>query len=165
MTGQATGKRAGAMMRTDTGIERADRADRATRAARKYRRGTRAANDRPLLARAERHIDRASLVQTALAVVAGTGVDMDAMLRRRPRGRPARLPSEARKLALYLTAIVFDVPVGRLARSVRVDHRDVSRWLHQIEDRRDDPAYDLFVTRLEAALAKSTHENSGEAAR
>lgn len=155
MTGQATVKRAGAMMGTDTRIERAGRA---IRAARKYRRGTRAANDRPRLARAERHIDRASVIRAALAVVAGTGVDMAAMMRRRPRGRPARLPSEARKLALYLTAIVLDVPVGRLARSVRIDHRDVSRWLHQIEDRRDDPAYDAFVSRLEAALVKSTRE-------
>lgn len=125
------------------------------RAGRKLRRGSWQTSDRPLLARAERHADRAAMIRAAMLIVEQTGVTLQQLIRRRGRGRPPRLAAEARKLGLYLAAVVLDVPIGRLARSARVGHQDVSRWLHQIEDRREDAAYDGFVTRLEAALAGS----------
>lgn len=130
---------------------------RIRRAGRKLRRGTRASNDRPLLARAERLADRAAMIGVAAAVTIQTGVTLEDMIRRRGRGRPrgaGAASAEARKLTLYLAAVMLDVPVGRLARAARVGVQDVSRWLHQIEDRRDDPDYDAFVTRLETALKK-----------
>jgi hypothetical protein len=124
------------------------------RGSRKLRRGSWAVNDRPLLARAERHADRAAMIRAATLIVEQTGVTLEELIKRRKRGRPPRLPAEARKLGLYLAAVVLDVPIGRLARSARVGHQDVSRWLHQVEDRREDPAYDAFVARLETALSR-----------
>lgn len=127
---------------------------REQRATRKLRRGTQSVCQSPARTRAERFVDRAAMMIACELMAMSSGEALDAITCKRGRGRPKRRPSQARKLAIYLTATVINIPIGRLARSARTDWRDISKWLHEIEDRRENPDYDAFVSRLEGQLSE-----------
>lgn len=121
---------------------------------RKLRRATQTACASPTRARAERFVDRAAMLIAFELMASHSGEPLAALTRRRRRGLPRRRPSQARKLALYLASTVLDISVSRLARASRTTVQNVSLWLHQIEDARDNPDYDAFVARLETALKR-----------
>ena len=61
----------------------------------------------------------------------------------------ARAASEARKLAAYLAVVVAAHSRRQVARAMRRDHVIVLRACEEIEERRDDPAFDALMERLE----------------
>lgn len=67
-----------------------------------------------------------------------------------PRGKKAR---GARALAGYLARVGYDVQARRLAAVAGLSHVAIIYASRSIEDRRDDAAYDRFVTRLEQEIA------------
>jgi hypothetical protein len=67
-----------------------------------------------------------------------------------PRGHVAR---RARRLAAYLTMTAADVPLSCAARLAGCGRGTLYQAVAQIEDRRDDPVFDAFVTSLEERIA------------
>ena len=61
----------------------------------------------------------------------------------------ARTASEARKLAAYLAVVVGAHSRRQVARAMGRDHVIVLRACEEIEERRDDPAFDALISRLE----------------
>ena len=61
----------------------------------------------------------------------------------------ARAASEARKLAAYLAVVVGAHSRRQVARAMGRDHVIVLRACEEIEERRDDPAFDALISRLE----------------
>ena len=92
--------------------------------------------------------ERAAAILTLTALT--FDVSRDTLVRARRCDGPACV---ARRAAIYLARITFDWPLHRVARAMGCDRSTVglaSRW---IEDRRDDPAFDAVMSRLEEALA------------
>jgi chromosomal replication initiation ATPase DnaA len=58
----------------------------------------------------------------------------------------------ARHLAMYLAVSGFSLPLGRVGRMFGRDRSTVAYACAQIEDRRDDPVFDMQVSALEAAV-------------
>lgn len=58
----------------------------------------------------------------------------------------------ARQIAMYLMHVVFGVSLSAVGRHFGRDRTTAAHACRQIEDRRDDPAFDLLVDRLEFAL-------------
>ena len=70
---------------------------------------------------------------------------------------PSRWPERrARRTAVYLAVTAGGVPGRQVARVAGLHHRQVQRALAQIEDRRDDPAFDAFLSRLEGAYGANS---------
>ncbi|WP_439573093.1 helix-turn-helix domain-containing protein [Phreatobacter sp.] len=60
--------------------------------------------------------------------------------------------AEARHLAIYLAHVTLGHDLTRLAAAFGRDRASLRHALRRIEDRRDDPAFDLFVQALEDIL-------------
>jgi chromosomal replication initiation ATPase DnaA len=58
----------------------------------------------------------------------------------------------ARQLAMYLAHITFGLTLKEVAEAFGRDRSTASYACHHIEDLRDDPGLDLFLTRLENFL-------------
>lgn len=58
----------------------------------------------------------------------------------------------ARRAAIYLIRVSFDWPLQRVARAMGCDRSTVGLACRWAEDRRDDPAFDGLMTRLEDAI-------------
>ncbi|MFZ3032598.1 MAG: helix-turn-helix domain-containing protein [Parvibaculum sp.] len=58
----------------------------------------------------------------------------------------------ARQTAMYLMHVVFGMSLSAVGRHFGRDRTTASHACRQIEDRRDDPAFDLLVDRLEFAV-------------
>lgn len=58
----------------------------------------------------------------------------------------------ARQIAMYLMHVVFGVSLSAVGRHFGRDRTTAAHACRQIEDRRDDPDFDLLVDRLEFAL-------------
>ena len=58
----------------------------------------------------------------------------------------------ARQTAMYLMHVVFGMSLSAVGRHFGRDRTTASHACRQIEDRRDDPAFDLMVDRLEFAV-------------
>lgn len=54
-----------------------------------------------------------------------------------------------RHLACYLATVGIGVPLSRTARVCAVDRMSIHRGLRRLEERRDDPAFDARLERLE----------------
>jgi hypothetical protein len=67
----------------------------------------------------------------------------------RPVGRRAR---GARLLAAYLAATVKDVGKLQLSEELGIARSGIQRALGRIEDRRENPRFDQYVSRLEERL-------------
>ncbi len=81
------------------------------------------------------------------AVCRAHGVRLAALLTTQ---RGCRLEAEARQCAIYLAHTLLRLPVARLARLFGRDRATIRHALHRTEDRRDDPAFDAVLQRLEA---------------
>lgn len=63
-----------------------------------------------------------------------------------------RRASDARALAMYLLNTVCNVPQGMIARAVGLTAAAVCIALPKIEERREDPAFDAELTRIDQAI-------------
>jgi len=79
------------------------------------------------------------------------------------RGRGSRRASVARQVAIYLAHVALSVPLDSAARQFKRDRSTVAFACRQVEDRRDEPAFDVAVADLELAL-KVLLELAAEAA-
>lgn len=69
-------------------------------------------------------------------------------LMRPNRGSPA--VSRARQIAMYLAAVDLELTMTAIAAFFGRDRTTVGHAVRVIEDRRDDPAFDTWLTELEA---------------
>lgn len=60
--------------------------------------------------------------------------------------------ARARRLAFYLTVNAYDVPRSIVARQVGFSKQAASKALKEIEDARDEPAFNAIVTRIAELL-------------
>ncbi|PHR60941.1 MAG: chromosomal replication initiator DnaA [Robiginitomaculum sp.] len=58
----------------------------------------------------------------------------------------------ARQIAMYLAHVAFELSLSRVASAFGRDRTTVSHACHLIEDRRDDPGFDLQLEGLERVL-------------
>ncbi len=79
------------------------------------------------------------------------------------RARGSRRASVARQVAIYLAHVALGVPLDAAARQFKRDRSTVAFACRQVEDRRDEPAFDAAVADLELAL-KVLLELAAEAA-
>lgn len=68
------------------------------------------------------------------------------------RGRGSRRASVARQVAIYLAHVALGVPIGAIAKQFRRNHSTAVFACRQVEDRRDQPAFDVAVADLELAI-------------
>lgn len=97
---------------------------------------------------------RASAANTpanvALQVVAAAAaVDPDELLA--PTRRGARI-ARARQVAMYTSHIVFGLSLTQVAKAFGRDRTTAAHACRVIEERRDDPAFDQWLQKLEQAL-------------
>ncbi|MET3791755.1 helix-turn-helix domain-containing protein [Aquamicrobium terrae] len=62
--------------------------------------------------------------------------------------------SRSRQLAIYLARVCLSITLTDIGRLFGRDRATVIHACALIEDQRDDPAFDAFVTNLEAAIAE-----------
>lgn len=55
-------------------------------------------------------------------------------------------------VAAYLLATIGNVPGAVAARAAGCSRQNISKMLRRVEARRDDPAFDALLSRIEAAL-------------
>jgi len=58
----------------------------------------------------------------------------------------------ARQVAMYLCHVVFEWSLGRVAQAFGRDRSTVAHACHNIEDRRDDDAFDDWIAALEQSV-------------
>ena len=68
------------------------------------------------------------------------------------RGRGSRRASVARQVAIYLAHVALGVPLGTTARQFRRHRSSAAFACRQVEDRRDEPAFDVALADLELAI-------------
>jgi hypothetical protein len=70
------------------------------------------------------------------------------------RGAPRRprAVTEARGVALYVTTVSLNLGRMSMARAAGVSHAAISQMMGRIEDRRDDPAFDACLHRIELGV-------------
>jgi hypothetical protein len=61
----------------------------------------------------------------------------------------------ARQVAIYLCHTGFELSLARVASAFGRDRSTVAHACHAIEDRRDEPQFDLWVGGLEAMLREA----------
>jgi hypothetical protein len=61
----------------------------------------------------------------------------------------------ARQVAMYLCHTGFELSLARVAVAFRRDRSTVAHACHVIEDRRDEPQFDLWLSSLEAMLREA----------
>ena len=87
---------------------------------------------------------------TAAAVAVASHLDVPPQRILQPVSHAER---RRRHIALYLAHVVRGVAIKKLAREAGLSPRQTRRVIGEIEDRRDDPAVDATVSRLEEAVA------------
>lgn len=76
-------------------------------------------------------------------------------------GRAATPAADARHLAMYLAHTGFGWPLARVGAAFGRDRTTVGHACRRVEDRRDDPAFDRRVERLEDCLRHAPAEPRG----
>ncbi|MBX3509988.1 MAG: chromosomal replication initiator DnaA [Hyphomonadaceae bacterium] len=61
----------------------------------------------------------------------------------------------ARKVAMYLCHVAFELSLGRVAAAFARDRSTVAYACHSIEDRREDEAFDAWIAALERAVREA----------
>jgi chromosomal replication initiation ATPase DnaA len=96
---------------------------------------------------------RAAPARLAAAAVCGA-MGLQAETLRVPRG--PRKVAFARQLAMYLTHVGFGLNLTEVGACFERDRTTVRHACALVEDRRDQPAFDLAVSALETSLAHFT---------
>ncbi|MGV8996360.1 MAG: helix-turn-helix domain-containing protein [Parvibaculaceae bacterium] len=76
---------------------------------------------------------------------------------RAPTRRTAPV-AEARQIAMYLMHVVYGMSLSSVGRHFGRDRTTAAHACRQIEDRRDDPDFDVLVDRLEFAIRSVPQE-------
>lgn len=79
------------------------------------------------------------------------------------RGRSRPRAVEARRTCMYLTYVVLQWPLARVGTAFGRDRSSASVACREVEERRDDPAFDAQLERLEACLRLAPVRPSSEA--
>jgi chromosomal replication initiation ATPase DnaA len=93
-------------------------------------------------------------VALAAAVVSRICAAEAGALTSRRRGRPP--VAAARQLAAYLAHTSLGIPRAALAATLGRDISTIAHALRSVEDRRDNPTFDVALTMVERALAEFT---------
>ena len=96
--------------------------------------------DRPLTS--ERRLLCMIVRQLTQELLQAVGVDSDSGGRRRSAGH-------VRQVAMYVCHVAYSMPMGEVAQAFGRDRSTVGHACRMVEDRRDDAAYDSFVTIIE----------------
>jgi hypothetical protein len=91
----------------------------------------------------------ATVIDCARAVARSQGLTLDDVLR--PRGWARR---RARNVAGYLACTLGDVPASAIGRCLSVSRFHARRLIVAVEERRDDPAYDAWLSGLEDQIQR-----------
>lgn len=70
--------------------------------------------------------------------------------------------AHARQVAMYLAHVVFSISLASVAVCFGRDRSTVAYACHRIEDRRDDPAFDAILLKMELAAAVMRGFHMGE---
>lgn len=100
----------------------------------------------------------AALTASLAHVVCRIGIPIEEARAPTPRGRPPgarRKAVEARHAAIYLAVTAFGRPIRAVSRVAGLPHQVTGRIVRRIEDARDDPRVDQFLTALEGELSPS----------
>lgn len=60
-----------------------------------------------------------------------------------------RASCHVRQISMYVCHVALSMPYGDIAEAFGVDRTTVSHACHVVEDRRDDPGFDTFVSTVE----------------
>ena len=63
--------------------------------------------------------------------------------------------AQARQIAMYVVYVGFGISLARVAYAFNRDRSTVAYACHQIEDRRDDASFDIWLDALEATLRQA----------
>ncbi|WP_244474642.1 MULTISPECIES: helix-turn-helix domain-containing protein [unclassified Rhizobium] len=99
-----------------------------------------ALTDRPLTP--ERRLLCMIVRQLTQELLQAIGLDSDSGGRRRSAGH-------VRQVAMYVCHVAYSMPMGEVAQAFGRDRSTVGHACRMVEDRRDDAAYDGFVTIVE----------------
>jgi hypothetical protein len=80
-------------------------------------------------------------------------------------GRGSAEVAFARQVAMYLCHTGFELSLARVATAFDRDRSTVAHACHMIEDRRDEPHFDLWIGALEAMLREAPAPHATAAAR
>ncbi len=69
--------------------------------------------------------------------------------------RGTAMTAYARQLAMYAVYVGFGISLARVAGAFGRDRSTVAYACHQIEDRRDDPALDMWLDNFDTALRQA----------
>ncbi len=72
--------------------------------------------------------------------------------------------SFARQVSMYLTHVALEMSLARVAAAFGRDRSTVSHACHIIEDRRDEPQFDDWISQLEASIRAAPQPMTGRAA-
>lgn len=97
-----------------------------------------------------RDIERAAQVALTQETIAGA-FKISVAEMRAPTRRTAPV-AQARQIAMYLMHVSFGLSLSAVGRHFGRDRTTAAHACRQIEDRRDDAAFDLMIDRLEFAL-------------
>ena len=78
------------------------------------------------------------------------------------RGRPP--VSFARHVAMYLCHVALGMSLSRIARAFDKDRSTVAHGCHQVEDRREDSDFDVWIEQLEDGMRSVAALHSSRAA-
>lgn len=75
--------------------------------------------------------------------------------------RCSRQVAQARQVAMYLSHVAFGIPLAVIATCFGRDRSTVAHACHRTEDRRDDPAFDASLLKMEfaAAIMRGLHSS------
>ncbi len=77
---------------------------------------------------------------------------------RRDRRRPT---CHARQIAMYVCHVVLRLSLSEIGRAFGRDRTTVGHACHVVEDRRDDPAFEAFVSALERVARRLVEPQAG----
>ena len=96
--------------------------------------------------------DRAAATFVTSMVAMTTGISArEINAPTRARAKAAR----ARQIAMYLAHVTYAWPMARVATAFGRDRTTASHACHRIEDLRDDPAFDVLISAMEASLRQA----------
>jgi len=104
----------------------------------------------PVSKRAQLHARQAAEVKLTCEVVAKVYNILGTALASPTRGKAH--VAFARQIAMYLAHVTFGMSLGAVGRHFRRDRTTAAYACRKIEDRRDNPGFDLMLDRLEHAL-------------
>lgn len=93
--------------------------------------------------------DRSCALLAAGAASYGLGAPLEEII---AVGRGSAQSALARQVAMYLTHVAFELSLSRVALAFARDRSTVAHACHAVEDRREDPNFDAWLSAFEHML-------------